>query len=650
MPILSRSLKFFGVFLSILTANVAWPADSGADGIGDELRQELCLPRGRLELVTIAGSKDQHYTEETSARNAPDILKLEACHVGRQRLLFRITFARKPVFEGAGIILYTDLDANRQTGRQDASEHRGVDLMLVLSGTQLNVSRHTPAFTKQNSYVAAAKVVDCCLYVVLDAPLTVAEGKVRFEAYLLCQRKGGRSDSTPRHLIELPWVGDRPVPKAPVQGDPDLRSLSDYRYHNDRVKLEKLADKGLTYDKVRPDKPIELGRPRPLPPFSQASRKPGKAGSVAIERVPVQLLEEAGVTRSSATVSFGLPLPQGALVDLDNLRLLSSADREIAAQFTATSFWPDDSLKWVLIDTAVPLAARQSMDCLVEFGSRVHRGLQASPLKAESVGDTITVVTGPLKVEIEKRRFHLFSAVWLDANHDGRFTENEGVAASGPEGVLLVDQNGERFTMSNRPPESVRIEEQGPQKVVVRVEGPYAAGDGRTYMRYIARLIFHADSPRVELVFTHVNDYLKTEFTDITSLCIPMKLAGGLQRAAVSLAGDNAKLSTHQGQAVTVTQLDEHTCSLRADGKTSRGGQASGAVSCIGPRGAATVAFHDFWQRWPKALSADAQGLQIDLLPKQPDKDFGKGLPHYLLYPFVEGSIASSGACRSPNA
>jgi len=637
MPTPSRSLKFFVVFLSILTANFAWSADSGGDGIGDELRQELYLPPGRLDFVTIATSKDQHDTEKTAAQNAPDILKLEACHVGQQRLLFRITFARKPVFEGAGIILYTDLDTNRQTGRQDSATHRGVDLMATLSGSRLEVTRHNPAFTKGNSYVAAAKIVGCCLYVVLDAPLAVAEGKVRFEAYLLCQRKGGRSDSTPRLLAELPWLADRKVPTVSAKGVSDLRSLSDYRYHNDRVKLESLADKGLTYEKIRPAKPIEPGRPRPLPPFSTTSRKPGKAGSVAIERVPVQLLEEAGVARSGACLSFGLPLPQGALFELDNLRLLSSAGREIAAQFTATSFWPDDSLKWVLIDTALPLAARQSMDCRVEFGSRVHRGTQASPLKAESVGETITVVTGPLKVEIDKRRFRLFSAVWLDANHDGRFTDDEGAAASGPEGAVLVDQNGERFTMSNRPPESVRIEEQGPQKVVLRVEGPYAADDGRTYMRYIARLIFRAGSPRVELVFTHVNDYLQTEFTDITSLGIPMKLSGGLQRAAVSLAGDDAKRSTHQGRAVAVVQLDERTCSLRADGKTSQGRQASGAASCVGPRGAATVAFHDFWQRWPKALSADAQGLQIDLLPKQPDKDFGKGLPHYLLYPFVEG-------------
>ena len=637
MPILSHPLKCFFALLSILLANAAWAADSAADGISDELRQELCLPPGRLELVTIATSKDEHYTEEAAARNAPDILKLEGCHVGQQRLLFKTTFAQQPAFQNAGLILYIDLDTDRQTGRQDAREHRGVDLMLTVSGSGVGLSRHNPAFANENSCIAAARIVDNVLYLVLDAPLTVAEGKVRLEAYLLCQRKGGRSDSTLRRLVELPWVADRKVPKVAAKGDPGLRPLSDYRYHNDRVKLEKLADKGLTYEKIRPDKPIEPGRPRPLTPFSTASRKPGQPGSAALERVPVQLLEEAGVARSGAAVSFGLPLSQGALFDLNNIRLVSSAGQEIAAQFTATSFWPDDSLKWVLIDFAVPLATRQTMDCTVEFGSRVKREATTSPLKVESDSGTITVVTGPLKVELDKRRFHLFSAVWLDANHDGRFADDERAAASAPEGVLLVDQNGERFTMSGRPPESVRIEEQGPQKVVVRVEGPYASADGQTYMRYIARLVFRAGSARVDLALTHVNDYLKTEFTDITSLDAPMEFAGGLRKAVVSLAGNDGKSSTHEGQAVSVTQLDERTCSLCSDGKESHGKQGAGAASCIGPRGAVTVAVHDFWQRWPKAISTDARGLQINLLPKQPDANYGKGLPHYLLFPFVEG-------------
>ena len=46
---------------------------------------------------------------------------------------------------------------------------------------------------------------------------------------------------------------------------------------------------------------------------------------------------------------------------------------------------------------------------------------------------------------------------------------------------------------------------------------------------------------------------------------------------------------------------------------------------------------HEFWQRWPKAISADGATSAIQLLPRQPSSDFGRELPFWLMYPFVEG-------------
>ena len=40
---------------------------------------------------------------------------------------------------------------------------------------------------------------------------------------------------------------------------------------------------------------------------------------------------------------------------------------------------------------------------------------------------------------------------------------------------------------------------------------------------------------------------------------------------------------------------------------------------------------------WPKGLSADAGHVRIEFLPKQPGPDFGRELPHQLIFPFVEG-------------
>lgn len=632
--------RIFLLFVGLVLATGALFAaevDTDGDGVSDDVERQLgSLPDTKQELVLVATSKDEQYSDEQAKVNAPDILSLEAGHVGGQRLLFKVTFARPPVFVNSTFIVYADLDTNLETGRQDAPEHRGVDVMVVASGTQMSSSSHNAAFGRENTYVAGAAVVGNVLYITLEAALPDKGDKLRLDLQLLSQRKGGRADSTPRKVVEVPRFANRPVPKVPRRGAPDLRPLSDYRYHDNLVKLEKLEDKGLTFEQVAPAKPTEFGRPRPEVPFASVARKPGKAGSVKRQQVEVQLLEEAGVARRSTAISFGFPFSQGAVFDLNNLRVLSPAGQEVAAQFTATSFWPDDSLKWVLVDFQTPLAAKEERKSVVEFGSAVKRPGPSSPLKVSQNDTVLTVVTGPLKVEIDKQRFNLLRSVWHDANKDGKFEDAERVAASAPEGLRLVDEKGKLFTTSARPPESVKLEEQGPQKVVVRATGQYAAADGQTYMRYVTRFALRAGSPRVTVAHTHIDDYLKTEFTDITSLTMPVS-PSGLRGVSLFMPRDDGTLTAYEGKTMKLLQLDEKSALLQTDGKEVRSGQTPGLVRCSLQAGTVSVALHDFWQRWPKGLSADGKEVSIDLLPPQPSAQYGADLPHYLMYPCVSG-------------
>ncbi len=634
-----RALTCFALVVLMLRADVAPAAEQRALQLDAALRQELFLPAsGPLELMTLFTGKDPRYSDAELRQNAPWIVRFEAAHVGGSRLLFKATFGRRPVFASDGLILYADLDCNPDTGRADSREHRGVDLMVSVSRSSISMQYFAPVASKANTTLAAVRQVGNAVYITLDAPLTIEKGKVRIRAYLASERPGGRSSGTPREPVELPYAADRQVPPLGHGGTPDLRPLSDYRYHNDLVKLEKLADKGMTYAMVRPARPLEFGRTRPLLPFAAAGRKPGRAGSLQRQRVPVDLLEERGVGRRGAVVSFGLPLPQGGLFDLGQIRILAPAGAEVPAQLTVTSFWPDDSLKWVLVEFAAPLPAQAHATYTVELGNQVRQSPWASPLKLDEAGDVLTVVTGPLKVAINKRKFHLLDGVWLEP-------DGQPVVASPPEGARLVDEHGTLFSMAGRPPESVRIEEHGPRKIVVRVEGVYTSAQGEPYMRYIARLVFRAGSPRVDLIYTHVNDYLQTEFTDVTSLDLPFIPAATAGKTAIALADDDTRLTAHTGDRLALFQVDEHRSTLRVDGRDVPGGRAPGVLrtAVAGPASAHsaspgfTAVVHDFWQRWPKGLAADEGRVQIELLPKQPGPDFGRGLPHQLLFPFVEG-------------
>jgi hypothetical protein len=618
-----------------LTLGAVPPMVRGADaGLDNELRQQLCLPAGApLELVEIGRGTRPPLTAQQAASAAPGITKFAACHVGERRLLFAITFTEKPTFYNSALLFYVDFDCSPATGRQDAGGHRGVDMMVIVSKRQVGIDRFPGLCTTENTYVAGAKIVGNTLYLTLDGPLSIHAGKVRVDLQLSSELRGGRSDSTRRQVIALAACPARKVPAVSSKGTPNLRPWSDYRYHDRHVLLEKLADKGMTAADVTPVAPLRVPRPCPAAPFAAVGRHPGRAGSIRLERVPVELQEEAGVTRESAAVSFGFPLPQGGLFDLGQLRVRTAAGAERPAQFTATAFWPDGSLKWVLVDYTARVAAKELLRDTVELGSDVRGTPSPSPLLVDEAAERLTVVTGPLKVAIDKRRFQLFQSVWLDHNRDGRFDAQELVAASAPEGVRLVDEKGRAFTLSGRAPESVRIEQRGPQKVVVRVAGPYADAAGQCYMRYVARLVFRAGLPQVTVVFTHVNDYLNTEFTDITSLTLSLQPTGGIRTTRVPLDNSPAR----PGRRVALFQSDEAHCRLECDGRPTDGSQAPGVARCTTAHGTLGCVVHDFWQRWPKGLSADAQELRVELLPRQPNAAFGRGLPHYLFYPFVEG-------------
>ncbi len=566
--------------LLLLAGSSALAADADGDGIPDEIETQLgLLPQVKQQLVIIATSPEQKLTDEQAKAAAPDILSLEGCHVGDKRILLKLTFARPVDFTGCAFIIYADLDADPKTGRVD-KYHGGTDTMVSFGGQALNLT-YFPGHDQGNTGARMARD-GTVLYVAIDAPFRQAkDGVLPVGLHLLSQREGGRGDSTPHVVAQLP-LSTASVPKLALSKGGTARSPAEFRYYGDKVVYEKLSDKGLREAQVTPANPIRFGRPRPQVQYFTRGRQPGKPGSVDLRRVPVDLKEEAGVARQAAVLSFGFPLPQGALFNLDKIRLMDG-NTDVRAQFTATAFWPDDSLKWVLIDATVPLRAGEGRELAVEFGNNVRP--EPGPL-----WETLA----PIPVT---------------------------VSLTGEDGTVYS------VTLPNR--QDYVSTEKGCGKQVITWRGPYRAADGATYMQYLARMTQRLGTPRIELALTTLNDYVKTEFTDFTSLSVGLRRPA--DRVSTYLQGPAGGLIA--GPANGLTQLDEATLS-------SGPGKGAGVVTWTaggvpGVRGGAVI--HDFWQRWPKGISATGDQIVFDLLPRQPSADYGKDLPYWLMFPFCEG-------------
>jgi hypothetical protein len=84
----------------------------------------------------------------------------------------------------------------------------------------------------------------------------------------------------------------------------------------------------------------------PAEPLVARSR-PGEQATSAPARIPITVQRHA----PGAPLTFGVPFPKGALHSPDQVRVLTSAGREVPAQVTEVTTWEpaDPGIKWIWV-------------------------------------------------------------------------------------------------------------------------------------------------------------------------------------------------------------------------------------------------------------------------------------------------------------
>lgn len=256
-------------------------------------------------------------------------------------------------------------------------------------------------------------------------------------------------------------------------------------------------------------------------------------GTVSSEVIPLAVEEPTGNPRGSWPIASGVPFPQGALASRDHVRLLDGEGREIPAQFTVLSRWPDGSIKWLLVEFLASTSGAVTNYSL-EYGNAVSPSPVEDPFVVRDAGSELIVSNGKLQLAISTRQFALFNRLWLDTDGDGRFGSEEQVISSS-EGVQLVDERGEIYTCSA---ESVIIEERGAARLTIRVEGHHTSWWFEKLFHCIFRIHIYANQPYVKVTYTLGNGNLDQEMTDLTSVTLHTGLNLQGQRWAAVVAKD----------------------------------------------------------------------------------------------------------------
>lgn len=363
----------------------------------------------------------------------------------------------------------------------------------------------------------------------------------------------------------------------------------------------------------RQSAPVELGFRLEAP-----SSSPVESGSVSLR--PTELVQRR-VERWH--VRTGVPFPEGALWDADNVALFLRGGEPIPVQATPLATWSKGgSIKWLGLDFPAPLETSREQNVVLRFGPNVTP-TRGGSIQVDETDQVITIRTGFAEYVLRKRGFNGLDQATVDGKRLVRTGEKRG--------PYMTDEDGTIFWASADEESVVEVEEKGPLLTVVRAEGAHVATagprKGQTLGRYVARMYFYSDLPyfRLQHTFIITEDTTRTRYADIGFL---LPFQGKDYRFGLPLAREEPTSAvgkfegTIERDSVSLLQRSWDNFVIKTNGRNvERLVEGDKAPGWFGRQGVA-IAVRDFWQNYPKELEATRDGLIVHLWPGHGERFF----------------------------
>jgi hypothetical protein len=369
--------------------------------------------------------------------------------------------------------------------------------------------------------------------------------------------------------------------------------------------------------------------------------------------------EPSGVDRISQAVTIGVPLQRGTVQDFEQVRL-ADGNRLIPTQNRLLSNFPDGSAQFVLLDFQTDLTAGERRVLTVRPNEPRAQTCESDALVVDqSNPETITVDTGPLKVEIARdgsQGFNPIRQMWLDgvlvkraedtcALHlDYETTEpmrpytaeirdtpieilrdGQVVMESDPlrfDYIWMRKSNGGPLVSNIVDPASVtaEVEQSGPLRTVVTVRGRLMRADDNSIKLgdFTLRFHFYAGKSYFRLQHTFLFSYdVNGTFLRTLELEIPVSLGDSVEYLARPAEADVLGALAVGSDAVLYTEgnpdpfdennnaddINKPTFVLDVNGSpVASGSMAKGWIGARGTTAAVGIGVRDFADLYPASL------------------------------------------------
>ena len=317
-------------------------------------------------------------------------------------------------------------------------------------------------------------------------------------------------------------------------------------------------------------------------------------------------------------LTFGVPIPKGELKAADAVKLLGPGGKKVPCQVAVTARWLDDSVQWLLVDFVADLPATPTAYKLV-YGPRVKR--RARPRVAVKAGRRsdelscdMVLDAGVLRAVIAGDRMCTFRKLIL---REGTNLFGEGRTAD----LFLMDEERTVYVGSRDTKPTITVEESGPIRATVKLEGWTVSKNGRKLGKHVLRIQAFAGVPCLRVYHTWIvtADSDKVRYRNV-SWRLPFR---GASCEFIEAKGAEANVA----KPTYLLQYTEHDSDLVINGAAAKtAGRCLGRVR-VGEPGYA-VYVKDFWQNFPKELEVAPGELRVHIWPAhgKPRSHVGKKL------------------------
>ena len=313
-------------------------------------------------------------------------------------------------------------------------------------------------------------------------------------------------------------------------------------------------------------------------------------------RVPIHIEDRHGIGRRDEPVRLGVPLPQGLLSDADATEIVDHAGRPVSHQTRVLAWWPDRSIKWLLLDMLVSVEAR----------GRSTLFLQRLDRATDRPSTTLHVSANRESLECDTG-----SAVFTFARHSPNLLD--GVRVGGAQllsaeaaRLILTDDKGRRHVASL---ESAVVEEAGPMRVTLLCVGRFSEGGSTRPLELQVRISLYAGRGLVAIDLRIRNPRAAQHPGNLWDLGD----AGSLRFKDLSLEihpqGSVQRLDWYAEVGGSLHGQDAAPWALYQD---SSGGESWNSTNHVDDRGRITVSFRGFRvQGGPNGANV-VEGLRAD--------------------------------------